>query len=60
MSFSRLGRPLAEIGSRAGIGTINAAYRGPDGKTIYTTKRETGTILLAHLEVSGKTMYSHL
>jgi gluconolactonase len=58
--FSRLGRPLAEIQSCAGIGTTNAAYGGPDGKTLYITESETGTILAAKLEVPGKQMYSHM
>jgi gluconolactonase len=58
--FSRLGRPIAEIQSCAGIGTTNAAYGGPDGKTIYVTESETGTILRAQLEVPGKPMYSHM
>jgi gluconolactonase len=58
--FSRLGRPLAEIQSCAGIGTTNAAYGGPDRKTLYITESETGTILSAKLEVSGKEMYSHM
>jgi len=58
--FSRLGRPLAEIQSCTGNGTTNAAYGGPDGKTLYITESETGTILSAKLEVSGKQMYSHM
>jgi gluconolactonase len=58
--FSRLGRPLAEIQSCAGIGTTNAAYGGPDGKAIYVTESETGTILSARLEIPGKQMYSHM
>ena len=57
--FSRLGRPLAEIQSCAGIGTTNAAYGGPDGKTLYVAESETGTILSARLETPGKLMYSH-
>jgi hypothetical protein len=32
---------------------------GPDGKTIFVTESETGAILLARLEVAGKTVYSH-
>ena len=58
--FSRLGRPLAEIQSCAGIGTTNAAYGGSDGKTLYITESETGTILSAKLDVRGKQMYSHM
>ncbi len=57
--FSRLGRPLAEIRSAAGIGTTNAAYGGPDGKTLFVTESETGTLLQARLEIAGKQMYSH-
>ena len=58
--FSRLGRPIAEIQSCAGIGTTNAAYGGPERKTIYITDSETGTILSAKLDVAGKEMYSHM
>jgi gluconolactonase len=58
--FSRLGRPLAELRSAAGLLTTNAAYGGPDGKTLYITESETGTILSARLAVAGKPMYSHL
>jgi len=58
--FSRLGRPVAEIQSCAGIGTTNAAYGGPERKTLYITDSETGTILSVKLEVPGKEMYSHL
>jgi gluconolactonase len=58
--FSRLGRPLAEIQSCAGIGTTNAAYGGPERKTLYITDSETGTILSAKLDVPGKEMYSHM
>jgi gluconolactonase len=58
--FSRLGRPLAEIQSCAGLGTTNAAYGGPERKTLYITDSETGTILKAALDVAGKQMYSHM
>lgn len=58
--FSRLGRPVAEIKSCAGTGTTNAAYGGPERKTLYITDSETGTILSVKLEVPGKEMYSHL
>jgi gluconolactonase len=58
--FSRFGRPLYEIQSCAGHATTNAAYGGPDGKTLYITESETGTILQARLEVPGLPLYSHL
>jgi len=57
--FSRLGRPLYEIQSATGQLTTNAAYGGPDGKTLYITESETGTILKAELEVPGLPLYSH-
>ncbi len=57
--FSRLGRPLCEIQSCTGHATTNAAYGGPDGKTLYITESETGTILQTRLDVPGLPLYSH-
>jgi len=57
--FSRFGRPLCEIQSPAGHGTTNAAFGGPDGKTLYITESETGTVLQARLDVPGLTLFSH-
>jgi len=57
--FSRLGRPLYELPSCAGRATTNAAYGGPDGKTLYITESETGTILQAPVPVAGLTLFSH-
>jgi gluconolactonase len=57
--FSKFGRPLAELRAPAGILTTNVAYGGPDRRTLYITESETGTILVAKLEVPGKLMYSH-
>ncbi len=57
--FSRLGRPLYEIQSTTCHATTNAAYGGPDGKTLYITESETGTILQARLETAGLRLYSH-
>jgi gluconolactonase len=58
--FSRLGRPLYEIPSCAGHATTNAAYSGRDGKTLFITESETGTILQARLDVPGLKLFSHL
>jgi gluconolactonase len=58
--FSKLGRPTAEIRSCAGLGTTNAAFGGPERKTLYITESETGSILRADLSVAGKLMYSHM
>ncbi|HEX3860751.1 MAG TPA: SMP-30/gluconolactonase/LRE family protein [Stellaceae bacterium] len=57
--FSKFGRPLYEIQSCTGHATTNAAYGGADGKTIYITESETGTILQAQLDVPGLPLYSH-
>ncbi len=58
--FNPQGRPIAEIRSCAGLLTTNAAYGGPEGKTLFITESETGSILKADLTVPGKEMYSHL
>jgi gluconolactonase len=57
--FSRYGEPVARIKSCKGIRTTNAAYGGPDGKTLYITESETGSILMARMPAPGTTMYSH-
>jgi gluconolactonase len=57
--FSRLGEPLLRIRSCAGLLTTNAAYGGPDRRTLYITESETGTILTAKLDIPGRLMYSH-
>lgn len=57
--FSRLGKPLYELPSCTGHATTNAAYGGPDGRTLFITESETGTILKAELEVPGLTLFSH-
>ncbi len=57
--FDKFGRPIVELRAPKGILTTNAAYGGPDRKTLYITESETGTILSAKLEVPGKLMYSH-
>jgi len=58
--FSRLGEPLARINSCKGLATTNLAYGGKDNKTLYITESESGTILMAQLDVPGRPMYSHL
>ncbi|MBV8888090.1 MAG: SMP-30/gluconolactonase/LRE family protein [Alphaproteobacteria bacterium] len=58
--FSRFGRPLFELPSITGHLTTNAAYGGADGKTLFITESETGTILRARLETAGLTLFSHL
>jgi gluconolactonase len=58
--FDRLGEPLYRIRSREGLSTTNLAFGGTDGKTLYITESDSGTILTARLKVAGRTMYSHM
>jgi len=58
--FSKLGRPMHELRSCAGHATTNAAFGGPDGRNLYITESETGTILMARMPVPGLTLFSHL
>ena len=57
--FSRLGRPLYELRSCAGHATTNAAYGDLDGKTLFITESETGTILQARMPTAGLPLFSH-
>lgn len=57
--FSRLGRPLYELPSCAGHATTNAAYGGPDGRSLYITESETGTVLQARVPTAGLPLFSH-
>jgi len=58
--FSRMGEPIYRIKSCAGMSTTDAAYGGPDGKTLFITEAEQGVILKTKLPVAGKPMYSHV
>ena len=57
--FSRLGRPLYELPSCAGHATTNAAFGGPDGKSLFITESETGSVLVARVPMPGLTLFSH-
>lgn len=59
--FNRVGEPIYRIKSCAGVSTTDAAYGGPERKTLFITEAEHGVILKAQLPtpVSGKPMYSH-
>lgn len=58
--FDRLGEPLYRIRSCEGLSTTNLAFGGTDGKTLYITESDTGTILTARLKTAGRLMYSHM
>jgi len=57
--FSRLGEPLLRIRSCAGMSTTDAAYGGPDRRTLFVTEAQHGAILQTRMPVPGKRMYSH-
>lgn len=57
--FDRLGQPKYRVNSCAGIATTNIAYGGPDGRSLFITESDTGTILRAELPEPGARLFSH-
>lgn len=57
--FSPRGEPLLRIDSCTGHMTTNVAFGGPQNRDLYITESETGTVLVARLEVPGQPMDSH-
>ena len=57
--FSVLGEPLARIRSCEGLKTANLAYGGADGRDLYITEAEPGSILRARLPTPGRVLFSH-
>lgn len=57
-----LGQPVAVVRSPRGLGTTNCAFGGTDGRTLYITESDSGTILKAEfapeLGISGARMFS--
>ena len=57
-----LGRPVAVIRSPRGLGTTNCAFGGPDGRSLFITESDSGSILRAtipaELGISGAPMAS--
>ncbi|WP_215117302.1 MULTISPECIES: SMP-30/gluconolactonase/LRE family protein [unclassified Halomonas] len=53
-----LGVPIAVVRSPRGLGTTNCAFGGPEGRTLFITESDTGTILRAELPVGGFPMAS--
>ena len=54
--LSPTGEPLYRIRSPLGLGTTNVAYQG---RFLYITESETGTVLRVQLPTSGAALYSH-
>ena len=57
--FDKVGVPVYKIETDLGYETTNIAFGGPEGRTLYITETESGTVLRAQLPFAGKTMYSH-
>lgn len=47
--FSRLGEPKLVLRSPEGLDVTAAAFGGADGRTLYVTEAESGTILVASM-----------
>lgn len=57
--FNRLGEPTHRIVSCEDISTTNVAFGGADGRSLFITESDTGTILEAKVPVIGHALYSH-
>ncbi len=57
--FSPCGEPLLRINSCAGSMTTNLAFGGKDNRDLYITESETGSVLVARMDIPGNPMFSH-
>ena len=57
--FSPYGEPLLRINSCAGSMTTNLAFGGKDNRDLYITESETGSVLVARMDIPGNPMFSH-
>jgi gluconolactonase len=57
--FDRKGQPTLRVNLCRGVLGTNVAYGGPDGRRLYITEAETGTIQVADMPISGSVMFSH-
>lgn len=57
-----LGQPIAVVRSPNGLGTTNCAFGGPEGRTLFITESDSGTILQAdfppELDIQGARLFS--
>jgi gluconolactonase len=58
--FDAKGQPTLRVNLCRGVLGTNLAYGGPDGRRLYITEAETGTIQVADLPTSGSMMFSHM
>jgi gluconolactonase len=57
--FDSKGEPTLRVNLCLGHHCTNLAFGGPDGRRLYVTESESGTIQIADLPVRGVPMYSH-
>jgi len=57
--FDRKGQPTLRVNLCSGVLGTNVAYGGPDGRRLYITEAETGTIQVADMPINGSAMFSH-
>jgi len=57
--FDRKGQPILRVNLCRGLLGTNVAYGGPDGRRLYITEAETGTIQVADVPIGGSAMFSH-
>lgn len=57
--FSPRGVPLLRIDSCMGGMTTNIAFGGKDNRNLYITESETGSILVARMDIPGQQLFSH-
>jgi gluconolactonase len=58
--LSPVAEPLARLKSCAGISNTNLAFGGQEGRSLFITESETGSILRAETPVRGLPLFSHL
>ena len=57
--FDGRGQPTLRVNLCRGLLGTNVAYGGPDGRRLYITEAETGTIQVADVPINGSAMFSH-
>lgn len=57
--FSPRGVPLLRIDSCMGAMTTNIAFGGKDNMDLYITESETGSIMIARMDIPGNQLFSH-
>jgi gluconolactonase len=58
--FDAKGEPMLRVNLCRGHHGTNVAFGGPDGRRLYITESETGTIQVADMPIRGTAMFSHM